>query len=298
MSTELFLSIVHLTSMKVLFDTDIGTNIDDALALAYLLKNPQCELLGITTVTGDGQRRASIAAGMCEAAGMAVPVHQGSELPLVKNQSQGTVSGRSPQQAIEYLRSTIRSHPGEISLLTTGPLTNIALLFLLDPEIPTLLDSMVSMAGVYYPAGKNQRNRETNITLDPHAAARVLSTRGVGISLVGLDVTLECRKTRAQMGPILSQVHFPLLQSMIEEWLEETGALYFHDPLAAAVLFNADICTWQKGVVRVQTESGECYFDTGQAKKGKDPAHLVANRVDVSRFFDHYFRIITDSYRF
>jgi len=64
---------------RILLDTDIGSDFDDALCLAYLLANPDCELLGITTVTGEGQRRAEMASALCEAAGRRIPIHVGRE---------------------------------------------------------------------------------------------------------------------------------------------------------------------------------------------------------------------------
>src|SRR6476469_8774674 len=70
--------------LPVLFDTDIGSDIDDAVALAYLLQEPRCELLGITTVSGEARERAMLADAVCRAAGReGVPIHSGTELPLL-----------------------------------------------------------------------------------------------------------------------------------------------------------------------------------------------------------------------
>src|SRR4051794_18365684 len=70
--------------VSVLFDTDIGSNIDDALALAYLLRQPKCQLLGITTVSGPVERRGACAAAVCVAAGRTdVPIHCGASSPLL-----------------------------------------------------------------------------------------------------------------------------------------------------------------------------------------------------------------------
>ncbi|MYB77254.1 MAG: hypothetical protein F4X83_09195 [Chloroflexi bacterium] len=73
---------------KVLFDTDIGTDIDDAVCLAYLLAQPACELLGITTVSGEATKRAMLASALCRAAGKDVPIHSGAEDPLLIAQRQ------------------------------------------------------------------------------------------------------------------------------------------------------------------------------------------------------------------
>ena len=75
-------------STKVLLDTDIGSDIDDAVALAYLLANRECELLGITTVTGQPEKRAQLADVLCRAAGRSIPIFPGSEYPLLVAQKQ------------------------------------------------------------------------------------------------------------------------------------------------------------------------------------------------------------------
>ncbi|MCB0108772.1 MAG: nucleoside hydrolase, partial [Caldilineaceae bacterium] len=146
---------------KILLDTDIGSDIDDAVALAYLLAQPRCELLGITTVTGEPEKRAMIASAQCKLAGKDVPIYPGAAEPLLIAQRQP----HAPQatkldrwehdanfpkgEAIEFLRHTIRAHPGEITLFAIGPLTNIALLFHSDSEIPSLLKQLVLMCGVF-----------------------------------------------------------------------------------------------------------------------------------------------------
>lgn len=111
---------------------------------AYLLAYPECELLGITTVTGEADKRAMLASALCKVAGKKVPIMPGAEEPLLvpqkQAQAQQTVAltkwdpdKHFPRgQAIEFLRQTIHDHPGEIVLLAVGPLTNIGLLFKVD----------------------------------------------------------------------------------------------------------------------------------------------------------------------
>ena len=69
--------------VKILFDTDIGSDIDDAVCLAYLLAQPRCELMGITTVAGEGEFRAQLASVLCRIAGKDVPIFVGAETPLI-----------------------------------------------------------------------------------------------------------------------------------------------------------------------------------------------------------------------
>src|SRR6266508_535894 len=170
---------------KILLDTDIGTDIDDAVCLAYLLAQPQCELLGITTVTGEVDKRAMMASALCRVAGKQVPIYPGADTPFLIAQKQPVAQQASalskwdrdtqfPKgEAVEFLRQTIRQHPGEITLLTIGPLTNIGLLFKVDPEIPRLLKQIVLMCGVFTDLSPKYGPLEWNAILDPHATAIV-----------------------------------------------------------------------------------------------------------------------------
>src|SRR5271156_3879289 len=113
---------------KVLLDTDIGSDIDDAVCLAYLLANPACDLLGITTVTGDTVQRASMASVLCKIAGKRVPIHPGRRHPFLIAEQQPNVPQAaalsrwdhdttfSEGEAVEFLRQTIRANPGEVVL--------------------------------------------------------------------------------------------------------------------------------------------------------------------------------------
>ena len=148
-------------AVKVLLDTDIGSDINDAICLAYLLAQPAWELLCITTVTGEAEQRAMLASVLCKAAGKAVPIFPGQQEPLSVRPRQTTVPQARvlphwahdttfpEKQAVNFLRQTIHDNPGQITLLTTGPLTNVALLFAVEPEIPALLRQVVMMAGRY-----------------------------------------------------------------------------------------------------------------------------------------------------
>src|SRR5215207_2286894 len=177
---------------KVLLDTDIDIigDIDDVMCLAYLLAQPACELLGITTVSWATNQRAMVASALCTAAGRRVPIYPGAETPLLVPLP--AIESRQPYdieravlerwdheevfprgQAIEFIRQTIRDQPGKVILLAIGPLTNIALLFAVDPELPSLLKGLVLMAGVFASHYSGASMREWNAMLDPHATAMV-----------------------------------------------------------------------------------------------------------------------------
>lgn len=290
-------------AIKVLLDTDIGSDIDDAVCLAYLLAQPNCDLLGITTVTGAADQRAMLASALCKVAGKAVPIFPGAETPLLVPQKQPGVPQASalhtwehethfPRgQAVEFLRQTIRAHSGEIVLLAIGPLTNIALLFAVDPEIPALLRGLVLMCGVFTQPALESSPLEWNARCDPHATALVYRATVASHRSIGLDVTrhvtMDAQQVRESFRADLLRPVF----SFAEVWFQQTDTLAFHDPLAAATIFDQHICVFEKGTVEVELANeqllGRTYWHAGGSGK-----HEVALEVDPGRFFEHYFSVV------
>lgn len=289
---------------KVLLDTDIGTDIDDAVCLAYLLAQPECDLLGITTVTGEAHKRAMLASAICKAAGKTVPIFPGSEQPLLVKQNQPHAQQASaldrwdhetdfPRgEAIDFLRDTIRRNPGEVVLLAIGPLTNIALLFALDGEIPALLKGLVLMCGVFTNQQSGTGPREWNAQCDPHAAAIVFRAAVTTHRSIGLDVTAQ---VTMEASEVRRRFTAPVLQPVVDfaqVWFEIRPVITFHDPLAAITIFDDRICRFERGSVDVELTSERLQGTTFWTPGGADPRHEVALEVDAARFFEHYFGVV------
>jgi len=289
----------------LLLDTDIGNDIDDAICLAYLLAQPRCELLGITTVTAAPDVRARLASVLCRNAGRDVPIHPGAADPVVgppvqESPPQAVVLDRwehdtsfPPEPAVDFLRSTIRAHPGEVTLLTIGPLTNVALLFAADPAIPSLLDSLVSMGGSY---GTESEEAEWNLHCDPHAAAQVFGTStfgepGLVHRAIGLNVTTRVRMPGDEF---MQRCETPALRpvaDMAQSWFGDRSAVVFHDPLAAATIFEQDLCSFAAGEVIVDSSPGPLAGSTmWEPKPGG--RHQIAVDVRPDAFIEHYFDVV------
>jgi inosine-uridine nucleoside N-ribohydrolase len=280
---------------KILLDTDIGSDIDDAVCLAYLLVNPACDLLGITTVTGEGEQRARMASALCQLAGRQVPIFVGAERPLLIEQRQPVCPQAAalsnweherdfPRgEAVHLLRQTIRSNPGEVILMSIGPLTNIALLFRVDPQIPALLKGLVMMCGAFNPG-----RLEWNAMLDPHASAIVYGSRARIHRSIGLDVTTQIKMPAAEVRQVFQT---PLLQPVLdfaEVWFQQRESLTFHDPLAATTLFDPAICDFSRGRVGIELNDAATMGKTTWQAEADGP-HEVATKVDPDRFYQHFF---------
>ena len=282
---------------KVLFDTDIGSDIDDAVCLAYLLAQPRCDLLGITTVTGKPLQRARLASALCRVAGRDVPILPGAADPFhVEQQQKEAPQARAlerwphdddfaPAEAVHFLSSTIRQHPGEVTLLAVGPLTNVGLLFATDPEAARLLKSLVLMCGVFTRDGL-----EWNAKGDPHATAITYRAPVPTHRSVGLDVTMQ---VQLDADTVRSRFVAPLLRPVLdfaEVWFEHQKVITFHDPLAAVALFEPDVCTFTPGAVEIAMD-GERAGATGWSPNAAGGRHQVATAVDAEAFFERYFSV-------
>lgn len=292
-----------MPAKKVLLDTDIGSDIDDAVCLAYLLAQPDCELLGITTVSGEPVQRAMMASAQCKIAGKEIPIYPGIEAPLkiapkqpkcpqaaaLRNWEHKT---EFPQNAaIDFLRQMIRAHPGEITLLTIGPLTNIAELFTVDPEIPSLLKELVLMGGVFMQAGHDGKPLEWNIICDPHAADVVYRTRAPLHRSIGLDVTLQVKMDKREARQRFQTRLLRPVLDFAEVWFEQRPVITFHDPLAAATLFDDKLCKYVNGAITVELAEGELLGQTHWEPYAANGHHEIAVTVDAPRFFEHYFGV-------
>jgi len=299
-------------SIPILLDTDIGSDIDDAVCLSYLLRQPRCELLGITTVSGMARERAALADAVCRAAGRTdIPIFAGTEVGVATGAivqpscAQAAVLASLPHRkpedfepnaAVEFLRRTIRGRPGEITLLAIGPMTNLALLFAVDPEIPGLLKQLVLMCGTFhfrapYP---DPCLVEWNAQCDPFATRRVYQAPVREHLSIGLDVTTQVTLPTDECMARFKAIGGPLavVAAMTEVWSQHAKLVTFHDPLAAACIFNPGICTWRSGLVSVVTGTGIVDGMTVLDWRSQQKPHAVAETVDPQAFLKEYFDVV------
>jgi purine nucleosidase len=194
--------------------------------------------------------------------------------------------------AVDFLRQTIRSRPGEITLLSIGPLTNLGLLFALDPEIPSLLKNYVMMGGLYLGRLPHYGITEWNTKGDPHATAIVFASNVPGTRCYGLDVTTKCQLPAEECRKRFSCGRLKIVADMAEVWFKRAQRITFHDPLAAASIFKPDLCSYQPGQVEVELQSKRLMGFTDFHPDAVSKPHQVAVDVRPDAFFKHYFEIV------
>lgn len=265
---------------KILFDTDPG--IDDACAILLALASPELSLEGLSIVHGNCslQQATRNALSILELAnGSHIPVAVGCELPLVQpsllapethgNTGLGYAELPEPraqptaQNGCDFLIEKILSAPGEVTLVAIGPLTNLALAIRQEPRIVHAVKEVIVMGGALRHEGNTTALAEFNTYVDPHAA-HIVYHSGMPITLVPLDVTYQCVLTSEDVKRIRR------VDSPVTKFIEEATNFYmeFHDsyqgiqgcvindPLALALTFAPELCTYQELYVDVDISSG------------------------------------------
>jgi len=248
---------------KVILDTDIGTDVDDALALSVLLGSQSVDLLGITTVYGDTLLRSKIAMHICELVERSVKTYVGESLPISgrevwmsgeegKNYKNLNRFNPESQHAVEYLVETIVSNPNSIDIIAIGPLTNIARAVQESKNFAQNVKQIWIMGGDF-----TQSRVEHNFKCDIDAARIVLESK-IPISILDLP---SSQKTIIRTGEI-DQIGRapqlgPLLHSEIMSWIRPRNQDWTtpHDPIAALALLAPEFFeTSPAGQVRINAD--------------------------------------------
>lgn len=267
---------------KLILDGDYG--IDDSLAALFLCHQPDVEILTVGTVHGNATAEAAARNALVVLAvggRSGVPVAIGARRPLAQPVNISSMvhgddglgghavdlpADRSPLDvpAAVQLIQTVRSHPGECTIVATGPLTNLALALMLDPDIVPLVSGVVIMGGTLDHPGNISPYAEANIAHDPEAAHLVLGAPWP-VTLVGLDVTMA-----TWMGPEeLARIEGSDAESGRFSWkiLQHYLGFYasrhdrpgcpLHDPSATLVALDPTLATWFEAPVAVELRSSQ-----------------------------------------
>lgn len=273
--------------VPVLLDTDIGSDIDDAFAIALILHSPELDLRAVTTVSGDTEARARLAAKMLWVDGRRnIPVAAGVpgkklDIPQAPWGDGFTSPSLLKEPAVDLMRSTIDREQGKIVLIAIGPLTNVAELLQKYPGEKRKIREIVLMGGSiargYYP--NSGPTPEYNIAADA-PAAQVVFTSGIPILMAPLDVTARLQLDAAHQQIIYSK-QTPLtdaLQALYKLWGQPTPTL--HDPMAIGLFLDPQLCTTQHLAVQVD-DKGMTRVEKGKAANAEvavdnDPARFIA----------------------
>jgi purine nucleosidase len=285
---------------KVIIDTDIGDDIDDAFAVALALRSPELQILGITTTFGDTEKRAKLLDRLLGEVGrLDIPVAAGTptapktDFTQLKYAEGGHFAKASHRNAVTFMLDEIQKSPGEITLVAIGPLMNVGALIDKDAATFRKLKRVVLMGGSIYrgygdvgsgtPRGPEP---EWNIKNDIPAAQKLFAA-GVPLFVMPLDSTQL--KMDATNRNFLFRQGTPLtdaLTLLYHEWGQETPTLF--DPMTIAFIIQPQLCPVVPMNIRVDEKGYTRPVGEGtgaNSKSGSAPNAQVCLNSNAEAFF-------------
>lgn len=291
--------------IPVILDTDIGTDVDDCLALALLLSSPELELQAVTCVYGDTTLRSRMTLKLLQLRGLDhIPVYAGAQKPLTSqkpiywegHEGQGLVdpSDTTLQPAADFAPDFIVRHvmsnPGKIHIIAIGPLTNIALALQKEPRLAQNIGHLTIMGGVARSIDRlDLPLAEHNIVCDPEAA-KIVFASGAPITLVPLDLTTQV-SVNEEGHKRIQQAGSPFQLAVADQLaryprFQRYGQTNLHDPLAVGVIVDPTFVTVQPVTMIVGTSDQPVPGMTLMRSPQADEKATIqlATRVDIDRF--------------
>jgi len=319
---------------KVILDMDPG--VDDAVAILLAMNSPEIEVIAITAVGGNidvdsSARNARIVLDFLRQGDNKLPIPPvaiGCQLSdSIRDASDvhgcdglGGISKKwgepevplSKDGAVEIIRKLTEKYPNEITIVATGPLTNIARCIEQYPDTVRRVKELVVMGGVFFESGNRTQAAEFNIHNNPKAAKKVLDfscglddSTMIPLTFVGLDVTHQVRLRREWVkllqdrGNEIAKFVQKILKTYMDFYQRNEGlnGCYLHDPLAVAYVIKPELFEVEKYYVEVETEGGSTsgmtvadYRPTQIFREKEKETTGVCIKVDASRFEQLFMR--------
>lgn len=284
-----------MAPLRFLYDCDPGA--DDALAMLFALgRRDALEMIGVTCVAGNVGLEPVLnnARRILELAGRQdIPVHAGAARPIMASRGRvsimhgqdGLAGSTLPAPTMPLSEghaateiSRIARAEGKLHICATGPLTNIALALLLDPQLPEFVSAITIMGGAAFCPGNTTPLAEFNFAVDPHAASIVFDS-GIPITMLGLDVTRQAVVSEGMIAEAIA-IGTPAAKEAAH-LLINYGAKdpCLHDPSAIAWMLAPEIFETVSGHVSIYTDSGPA---AGQVIAAINERHLAGRATNAT----------------
>ena len=297
---------------KIILDCDPGH--DDAVAIMMAANHPSLELLGITVVAGNQtlEKTARNALHVCQHLGLDVPVYAGCGIPMVRQRQiiaddiHGETGLDGPvfepltrkaedKHAVQFIIDTLMASDGDVTLVPTGPLTNIAMAMRMEPRIVDKIQEIVLMGGAYQ-LGNVTPAAEFNICADAEAAY-VVFTSGRPIVMMGLDLTRQalCYPEIVERMEKIGNRAAGLFADLMRFFCKTQKQVFgwpggpLHDPTCVAYLIDPTCIETKEMFSEIEIRSERCYGRTlcdYFGVTGKEPNSKVCVKLDVEKYWN------------
>lgn len=300
---------------KIIIDTDAGH--DDVLAMMLLVKSKQVDIVAVTTVAGNSTvknatRNAAFTLDLLNRRD--IRIFSGKTNPIKRKLVTAVVHGKSGLDGVDTSKTKfkltrnahlkiielIKASPHQVTILTLGPLTNIARAFMVEPKVPSLIKEIVIMGGAINVCGNKNRVAEFNMFVDPEAADIVFKS-SVKKTLIPLDPCNDIILTESDFEKLKGSNLYQPIKAMMKQFIKGIekyegvkGALVY-DAIAAYYLLNPSAFYCNSMDIVIETK-GEHTFGMTVAEKRKAEAYnhnvLVALRINRNKFVKDFIYII------
>lgn len=299
---------------KIIFDTDIGDDIDDAFALLFLVESKAFDVLGVTTVFRNTRQRAHMAKYLLEALNSDIKVYAGCDYPLISNPDKLNVEAIQKkekkdrygmyqlpqwseemesaqfekQHAVDFIIEQIHKYPHEVILCGVGPLTNFAIALRKDPTIVPLIKEFRLMSG-----GQNLNFAEWNVFCDPEASYIVYNSN-VKTICIGIDTTCKLGLSKEDIDKLIHSKSkaIKITYDMMMKWFAHYAfeAPVMHDPLAVVSIIKPNLCQYEEKPLTVDL-SNRRGFIVQDDKKAHNKL-TISTDVNVREFINLFMSVI------
>ena len=255
---------MELKKRKIIIDTDVGDDFDDAFALALAARSPEFDILGVVTVFKDVTTRCKEARAVLDAAGRSdIKVYKGNSRPIKQtemlkkpidfNQKLWSYIDDCEKyqddfaDGEEFYVKTLEQAKEPITIITLGAMTNVGKVLKARPDLAEKIDEIVVMGGAY-----DYNYSEYNFLCDPEAADIIMSDARIRKVLVGLDVTFDCHLDAADLKR-LAEYGDPLTDVLTRVLNGKNDMIYLHDPLAVYCAIDKSKVTFKEDSFKVET---------------------------------------------
>lgn len=258
----------------IILDTDVGTDVDDAFAIAMAVRSPELDLKGVTTVYGDVELRARMACKLLAQLGRGdIPVAAGCDQPRTPDREvywggwegvgflneEDDELAFDPRHAVDLMRDILDKTAQKVTLVAIGPLTNIAELIIRHPEVTRKIEEIICMAGTIRPD-----DEEWNVQCDVEAA-KILFESGLPIKLGTRGIVNQPVLTQSHRAQLLQaeDVAVQALVAMFDEFLSHKTRDYspMYDVVTLSMAYTDRFIQTQEMGISVRMENGVLFLD-------------------------------------
>ena len=283
-----------MSKHRIILDTDIGSDVDDAMALAFLVGRTDVQIVGVTTVYGNTDLRARIAARYAKLMGVELSIYAGRSEPLSgretwKSGNEGSLlpglEGEVYESldAVDFLTAAVSNEPGKVEVVAIGPLTNIALAIEADPNFAKNVKHLWIMGGEFVKGTAEHNFRSDDVS------TKIVIDSGIHMTITGLEITQQLQIMRNDLEIIATAGSMgTLLFAEIDQWLTYRKEDFDvpHDPIAIMPMLEPQLFIFSKeGIVEIEISDSDMTGKSRFSEQSSGNIRIVQGfkKVEVQR---------------